>query len=414
MLELHHAFLHLIELRDSTAVNQIATMEEATKSATDTIIKMIRGGSFNLNEQDEDGNTLLHLAVDESFTAYRPAHPIGNATLLQIIKEALQMGADPRIRNNKKLTPVTVNCANKNQYNPFSLNFFMLIQSYHPDDMSMIAFLNGFRADQFQQRAARQMCEYILFELKNKLDLDVLPLDTLKAILKWTDNIIKTGEMTTWPSALITQGPPTRLKEMIEEQIKLLEYAFDLPFIIHELISATGDNKNTFLRVMLLNNPPLNSMLNRISEEGLLSQLPDNQFNLFEKFITEFEHKRSILEELSSIPTPLTAKELNLVRPICNKLDAILYSLEPPNTDKEWSKRVKAIEDKEILQKRMVDTYAQYQAEDRLSRAKLLTEFHQHQEPIKNQQYLGKYGMYAKQNQRKKCAEAAERRLINN
>ena len=68
---------------------------------------MINSDSFNINEKNQGGNTLLHLILDtKNKYLQRSASTFYDKPLYILIHAALKMGADLTIKINNNFTPI--------------------------------------------------------------------------------------------------------------------------------------------------------------------------------------------------------------------------------------------------------------------------------------------------------------------
>ena len=344
------------------------------------ILNIIKNSNYlAINQKDEKGNTLSHLIL-KGLSEVGQHHE----GLLTIIEETLKLGADLTIRNNENKTPVEVFLTLLPSYPRVdcdrSVKLFGLVQEYHSDPQSILTFLKlfPFRSKEY----FKHQYKYVPYDtdIIERIAINKLSLDSLEVVLKWLNNL-----KADYKNLHTTQ----LFKKELEKQIEFLKEYADLHHLVFKITGSKGINRIALLRAMLLNEPPLYSLLNKLnSNEFYTSHLAKKETIALQKFFEEYELNRNILENLSASIPPLSETERVFVNPIFTKF---YHLLDDKIKDmKSWNNHLKEIYGIPIEQYQMQENYHLYQAVDKLKRMGLFAELYQHRQEIRNGEFLAK------------------------
>ncbi|BCA94747.1 hypothetical protein TUM19329_11080 [Legionella antarctica] len=98
--------------------------------------ELIQRENLDINEQDENGNTILHLMVQYLFDNYYTPHTKGPFVIiganyngpgfLDDLEFFLSRGANPSLKNKNQINPVEMLFGNPDKYNQFNTSLHSL------------------------------------------------------------------------------------------------------------------------------------------------------------------------------------------------------------------------------------------------------------------------------------------------
>ena len=388
------------------------------------ICNLKAGDNAEFNVQNLDGNTLLHvlaqyfanckIQVDYftgRYTKYGERQEFNHETswlplrFFKITKIILERGGDLSIKNSSNRTPIEEFLYDIDRDNKGSkiarAYFFILVQHYFPKADIIKAFIHELQLGRRLWEINKEVAEFAKIdkskfdkiEIKNSVDIvnvNQLPLECLDTMLHWNF-----AELSKY-RYISDEFSLNELKQRLLTRIDFLKRGVGFDAALLNVTHTDEKTKKILFRAMLLDLPvlPLGALMAEMSNNyDILSSLADANYNIFKKFIEEYELRRSILEELNAEPKPLSIEEINLITPIYNTLSR--FSLVSEALDK-W-----------------------YQRLDKPKRQPVLTEIKSNQQAITDRKYLGASGFWlqnqrwepAKKIFREKCAQAAEQRI---
>lgn len=384
-----------------------------------------------LNEQDENGNTLLHLIVNvndsDALNKYfdKKSNP-------PVIMNLLKLGANPIIRNNDGKTIA-----------------WLIKRFYYCTDRLLIKKLFY-----LIQKVCPLNCEILVLGFKNEgiepnhIDVAKLTLDCAENLLKWCNTLmpgkgltgsigckqkrwhnpddIKKGWVTvdTKDYVFVENNKEYSLrlnldilKNELLREIKLLK---EWPYLLEAVDNfvnniVNSENKIIIYRAFFLNHP-LIIVVNQLM--SLLDELPlkISKKRQLEEIFKEYEQYHAFIEKLRFKDLePLTESEQKLVNTIYSSLESAIKQKIMDNDLRISATRAhnKEMIYNSIVRKEMIEVYHTFKAENKDKKEKIVSEIDNHKTHITSGSYLGSHGFLAKQKMRKIAAKAAENRRSN-
>lgn len=312
-----------------------------------------------INEQDVDGNTLLHLTVLKGLECKNQDKPSSyyyegfNRNTDDIFKSLIKLGLDPSVKNKQGQSPIEMFLDDQYQrfdlgkyttpeygsyHVPFLLSrklqwiswLFTELQKLNFPPNAMIELLDSnvhtedyrkeltsyqwYREDnvkckdKYNHAAAYAFIEFF----KGYAKPDEWTLDCLVKILAYVSNKFLDGKADEKEN-----NPPLWMKEIttiiqqLQARIDYLNEKNDLSDMIRRI---THSDKKTLIRAMLLNSEacPLYHVIFRLLdrlEDPKVIPLKEELKNNLNEFLQKYEEARQVLEYWNATPNPLTPSE---------------------------------------------------------------------------------------------------------
>lgn len=290
----------------------------------------------NINEQDENGDTVLHLGIKKLFRLINVEEKDCKKynSLMELL---LQEGIDINIKNNAGLTVTRQYFFNRperfNTLADVTKTYIQLVLKYSPQKNVMLDIIdyldlrgNPNRRDEcFSYKYSHTtfaelkpgygyVVEHFISVVKVK-DLPLFPLRTLNDVIEhgyFKDKFVHESDLKTF-------------QDNLKKQINYYGILHKLLIAIEILNKASEKDLNVILRGMLLSSQqyPLYVLLEHIRElHG--EKLPENH-QIFITFIfSRFEDAKKALTSLNAIPADLTYSEKEKISTFCKELSNAL------------------------------------------------------------------------------------------
>ena len=304
-----------------------------------TIKELVQREGLNINAVDEDGNSVLHIMAMHVYENYhnpyfykvKPDLYSGfsgdfhytnyqGPSFFEDLEVLLSLGADPSLMNKKSETAIDL----LNKLTPFVhiSSYFVVLQNFYPDASLLIKAIET--GALLSEPRLREKCiairntyrieSWINIELPKLLDARLLPMDSLETLVKWID----TGAFNELGASEKTAG---EIRERLLAEIDCQKSGIFLIPVVNNLAQLYEHQKNTLIRGMLLNDPPVYSLIEQLYQLANLEQLlPDNLYNIVYRIVSAYEEARLHCEELKAHPEPLNVEERKVVGKITDQL----------------------------------------------------------------------------------------------
>ncbi|WP_419418424.1 hypothetical protein ACNVED_07615 [Legionella sp. D16C41] len=348
-----------------TKLHDVFLKKNSDMNHGQAIYDLLKHDNLDINAQDEQGNTVLHImAMYISSNYHNPyfhkPNPEGKFTnntgysghfymtnyqgpsFLEDLELFLRLGANPTLKNKNGQTASDLFFKNSHFALQHLDNYFQMLQKYYPHASEIIAVINyaALRSSTyFQEKCFSQNLSFYPAnpwneeKLPNLLDERLLPLDCLEKLIKWIDS--------TNLSELISKKTMNTIRERLNNQLNLQKSNPFLIGIMSKIATLYQTQKNTFRRAMLLNHPdyPLFDLIKQLSEVNHIESLLNQELvDYLNQILKDYEDTRIFWEQLKvSALDPIALSEIKLIKPICENLSDILEGENQLKVTKSWN-----------------------------------------------------------------------------
>ncbi|WP_131783821.1 ankyrin repeat domain-containing protein [Legionella gresilensis] len=324
---------------------------------------LIQCEKLNINEQDKNGDTILHLMVKDMFDHYYNPYMKGpfymdgvnykGPGFLDDLEVLLAMGANPTIKNNDNLTPVDLLFTEPKKGSVVDISdlrdYFILIQKYYPHFSIIIQLIEygAYRSSDNKKKWPESTWvspSWLNEILPTAIDERYLSLDCLKELIQW----INKGELRKIGTKIET------VNEISNRLIKQMNIQISEPFILEVVEKLVNAPRNIILRGMLINDPicPIFNQIEHLNNFDTTNLLTKDLNKEFEALLIEYKQKYKVLNEVKAHPEPLSEEELTLLRPIAATLDNTLNYKIMPKAFKDFNMRSNSSQEQRFMETR--------------------------------------------------------------
>lgn len=366
--------------------------------------------SYNLDEQNSDGNTLLHifaikLNVHDDYKYQENKY----AYFAFLIKQLLENGANSRLKNKKgetfvdilfyldvdEMTPNHLFFTSERHFSKIIKTMFSDIQRFCQSSVFLLPYLNKLQTYKklllgCDGPSPKEIHIYNVINLHDLCEKD------LKTLLNWHQHTFSSAPET------------STYRWLIKYLQSLIHYVKIYPGLNNVIRRLTDPlTKFSMFRVMLLDTTGhLSLLLNELVERIDKEKLPLDR-NLRAELIEFAKSYKQVSEGVMgtlSTPAPLMADE--------QMLHIIFEDLEFSMTHKIRSEAIRDFREKTFPGEidNMCTTYGQYQSHDASKRQAVVLELKQNKDHIKKSTFLSEHSKWAIRQQKCESEKQPEHR----